>query len=173
MCEDATGQGVTFAEVTTSPLWRGYDALDEAIEAANASNVLLGVCGSIEEHPHSLAVVDRDATLGLGDFSHVEVLFLFHLVDVDRVCTGARHPRGREDWPLTGILAQRARDRPNRLGSTVCAILDVGPRFVDVSGLDAVVGTPVLDVKPYMTGFGPCGLVTEPRWATDLMDGYW
>ncbi len=118
-------------------------------------------------------VLDHDAALGLDGFSHVEVVYLFHLVDPAGVCTGARHPRGRPDWPLTGILAQRAKDRPNRIGVTVCRLLGVDGMTLRVQGLDAVDGTPVLDVKPYMTGFAPRGAVVEPPWAPELMAGYW
>lgn len=118
-------------------------------------------------------IVSADAVLGLDAFSHIEVLFVFDRVDETAVCTGARHPRGREDWPLVGILGQRAKDRPNRIGSTVCEIVAVGPGWIDVAGLDAVDGTPVLDVKPYLRGFAPRGATREPAWATELMDGYW
>jgi tRNA (adenine37-N6)-methyltransferase len=72
-----------------------------------------------------------------------------------------------------GILAQPAKDRPNRLGSTVCRVLEVGPHLIEVAGLDAIDGTPVLDVKPFMTGFGTRGRVREPGWAAELMAGYW
>jgi tRNA-Thr(GGU) m(6)t(6)A37 methyltransferase TsaA len=120
-----------------------------------------------------LEVVDLDATDGLADFSHVEVLFVFDRVDPAAVCTGSRHPRGNTDWPRVGILAQRAKDRPNRLGSTVCALLEVGPGWVRLQGLDAIDGTPVLDIKPYLRGFGPRGVVREPDWAGELMAGYW
>jgi tRNA (adenine37-N6)-methyltransferase len=119
------------------------------------------------------AVLGPDATDGLAEFSHVEVIFLFDQVDEETVCTGSRHPRGRTDWPRVGILAQRAKDRPNRIGSTVCRVLEVGPHVIDVVGLDAIDGTPVLDVKPFMTGFGPRGQVREPGWAAELMAGYW
>jgi len=119
------------------------------------------------------AVLGPDATDGLAEFSHVEVIFLFDRVDEETVCTGSRHPRGRADWPRVGILAQRAKDRPNRLGSTVCRVLGVGPHVIEVEGLDAIDGTPVLDVKPFMTGFGPRGEVREPGWAAELMAGYW
>jgi tRNA (adenine37-N6)-methyltransferase len=119
------------------------------------------------------AVLGPDATDGLAEFSHVEVIFLFDRVDEETVCTGSRHPRGRADWPRVGILAQRAKDRPNRLGSTVCRVLGVGPHVIEVVGLDAIDGTPVLDVKPFMTGFGPRGEVREPGWAAELMAGYW
>jgi tRNA (Thr-GGU) A37 N-methylase len=119
------------------------------------------------------AVVTPDATLGLGAFSHVEVIFVFDGVEPTDVCIGARHPRGRADWPLTGILAQRAKDRPNRIGSTVCGLVAASGLTIDVVGLDAIDGTPVLDVKPYLTGFAPRGVVREPAWADELMQGYW
>jgi tRNA-Thr(GGU) m(6)t(6)A37 methyltransferase TsaA len=114
-----------------------------------------------------------DALLALEEFSHVEVLFVFDRVDPDAVCRGARHPRGRDDWPLVGIFAQRAKDRPNRIGSTVCEIVRVDGAAVEVRGLDAVDGTPVLDLKPYLPDFAPRGAVRQPSWAEELMAGYW
>lgn len=119
------------------------------------------------------AEVAEGATEGLADFSHVEVVFCFDRVDEDAVCRGARHPRGRADWPSVGILAQRAKDRPNRIGTTVCRLVGVGPRTIEVTGLDAVDGTPVLDVKPCMAEFGPRGEVHQPMWSTELMAEYW
>jgi tRNA (Thr-GGU) A37 N-methylase len=118
-------------------------------------------------------VVERSATLSLDQFSHVEIVFVFDRVDPAAVCRGSRHPRGRADWPEVGILAQRAKDRPNRLGVTVCPLVAVGDYAIEVAGLDAVDGTPVIDVKPYMTGFAPRGEVAEPAWAAELMQGYW
>jgi len=119
------------------------------------------------------AMVDAEATEGLDGFSHVEVVFCFDRVDEDAVCRGSRRPRGRADWPSVGILAQRARERPNRIGVTLCNVVRSGPHFVEVTGLDAVDGTPVLDVKPYMRGFAPRGAVREPDWSVELMAGYW
>jgi tRNA (adenine37-N6)-methyltransferase len=75
-----------------------------------------------------------DAALGLEAFSHVEVVYLFDRTDPAKVCRGARHPRGRNDWPLTGILAQRAKDRPNRLGVTMCRLLKVENNILSVRG---------------------------------------
>jgi tRNA (Thr-GGU) A37 N-methylase len=117
--------------------------------------------------------VEASAVAGLEGFSHVEVVYLFHLVPEESVCRGARRPRGRAEWPLTGILAQRAKDRPNRLGVTVCRLDAVDGLTLHVTGLDAIDGTPVLDVKPYMDEFGARGPVTEPEWARELMAGYW
>ena len=118
-------------------------------------------------------VLEPEATAHLDAFSHIEVVFVFDKVDEANVCKGARHPRGRRDWPRVGILAQRAKDRPNRIGTTICRLDAVDGLEVRVSGLDAIDGTPVLDIKPYLSGFGPRGDVREPAWATELMAGYW
>jgi tRNA (Thr-GGU) A37 N-methylase len=114
-----------------------------------------------------------DALAGLGDFSHIEVVFLFHGVDEAKVETAARRPRGRADWPLVGIFAQRGRARPNRLGVTVCQVVGVYGLNVEVQGLDAIDGTPVLDIKPVLRGFLPRGIVREPDWAQEIMRAYW
>ena len=114
-----------------------------------------------------------EATAGLSDFSHLEVVFFFDRVDPDTIEYGARHPRGNPDWPLVGIFAQRGRNRPNRIGVSRCTLVKVDGLDLHVAGLDAVDGTPVLDVKPYMSGFGPRGELREPAWVEDLMREYY
>jgi tRNA-Thr(GGU) m(6)t(6)A37 methyltransferase TsaA len=114
-----------------------------------------------------------EAAAGLDAFSHVEVVYLFDRVDPAGVERGARHPRGNSAWPRVGIFAQRAKDRPNRLGVSRCRLLAVTGLELRVAGLDAVDGTPVLDIKPYMTEFGPRGELRQPAWASELMAGYW
>ena len=128
------------------------------------------VVSSVELDPDQ---IDAAGLEGLGAFSHVEVVYVFDQVDPETICRGKRHPRGRADWPEVGILAQRAKDRPNRIGVTVCALRSVTNMTIEVAGLDAVDGTPVLDVKPYMSGFAPRGPVREPSWARELMQDYW
>ncbi|MCE9621462.1 MAG: SAM-dependent methyltransferase [Actinomycetia bacterium] len=117
--------------------------------------------------------VQPDATQGLDTFSHIEVVFLFDQVDPGKVCRDSRHPRGNSAWPRVGILAQRAKDRPNRIGLTTCRVLRVDGLRIEVSGLDAIDGTPVLDIKPLMDGFAARGERREPAWATELMADYW
>ena len=115
-----------------------------------------------------------DAVRGLADFSHVVVVFQFHLVEEAEVRTGARRPRGNPDWPEVGMFAQRARMRPNRLGVSACALLGVDGLDLHVRGLDAIDGSPVLDVKPYMREFEPdAASVRQPAWASELMRGYY
>jgi tRNA (adenine37-N6)-methyltransferase len=116
---------------------------------------------------------EESSLQGLDSFSHIDVVYVFDRVDADDVETGARHPRGNQDWPQVGIFAQRAKNRPNRLGVTTCAVLSVTGREIAVRGLDAIDGTPVIDIKPYMKEFGPRGPVRQPRWATELMSQYW
>jgi len=52
-------------------------------------------------------------------------------------------------------------------------VIGVGPHRIDVAGLDAVDGTPVLDVKPYLAEFGPRGEIHQPAWSSELMERYW
>lgn len=114
-----------------------------------------------------------DALAGLDAFSHIEVVFHFDRVPDDEIRSGARHPRGREDWPPVGIFAQRGKGRPNRIGVCICRLERVEGLTLHVQGLDAIDGTPVLDIKPVMTGFLPRGEIREPAWATEIMKDYW
>lgn len=114
-----------------------------------------------------------DVLAGLADFSHVEVVFVFNQVDEASINLGARHPRGRADWPLVGIFAQRAKARPNRIGVTTCEVLGVDGLAVRVRGLDAIDGTPVLDLKPFMRQFAPRTATRHPAWVDELMAEYW
>lgn len=114
-----------------------------------------------------------DALVGLDAFSHAEVIFCFDGVPEGTIERGARHPRGNKAWPRVGIFAQRAKDRPNRLGLTTVEIVSVEGRTLIVRGLDAIDGTPVLDIKPVMQEFLPRGEVRQPAWSHELMRDYW
>lgn len=116
---------------------------------------------------------EPEALQGLEDFSHVEVLFHFDRVAEDRVVAGARHPRNNPAWPAVGIFAQRGKNRPNRIGSTICRVLGREGRTLRVAELDAIDGTPVLDLKPVMQEFLPREPVKQPPWVAELMLSYW
>lgn len=117
--------------------------------------------------------IDADSLLGLEDFSHAEIIFHFHLVDPAKVVRDARRPRNNPDWPRVGIFAQRGKNRPNRLGSTIVRVLGREGRTLRVAELDAVDGTPVLDVKPVMRELLPRTTVRQPSWVGELMRDYW
>ena len=95
-----------------------------------------------------------------------------------------RHRTGRQVFPealtglsefspLVGIFSQRGKGRPNRIGVSICRLLSVEGVRLKVRGLDAIDGTPVLDIKTVMTGFLPRGAIVEPEWAKELMKDYW
>jgi len=117
--------------------------------------------------------LDEDCLEGIDAFSHVEVIFHFDRVDEAKIVTGARHPRNNTEWPKIGIFAQRGKNRPNRIGLCTAKLIARRGRTLVVEGLDAIDGTPVIDIKPVMREFLPREAVTQPRWAGELMLNYW
>lgn len=117
--------------------------------------------------------IGEEALQGLEGFSHAEIIFYFDQVDESRIVTGARHPRNNTEWPKVGILAQRGKNRPNRIGLTSVNLLKREGNVLFVAGLDALDGTPVLDIKPVMQEFQPRGEIRQPAWASELMKNYW
>ena len=120
-----------------------------------------------------VAGADPESLVGLESFSHAEILFVFDRVAEEKIVTGARHPRGNPAWPRIGIHAQRGKNRPNRIGSTLVRIVERAGASLVVAELDAIDGTPVLDIKPVLREFLPRGPVTQPDWAGELMRDYW
>ncbi|MDH6450285.1 MULTISPECIES: TrmO family methyltransferase [unclassified Streptomyces] len=124
---------------------------------------------------------------GLDDISHLEVAYHFDRVPVERIETGALHPRsntdwplvgifaqrGNTDWPLVGVFAQRGKSRPNRIGIPRCRLLRTDGLDIRVEGLDAVHGTPVSTSKPYLAELGPQGRKDQPSWATEIMRNHY
>jgi len=94
-------------------------------------------------------------------------------VPLSAVERGTRHPRGNPAWPRVGIFAQRGSARPNRLGATIVEIVQRSGRSLTVRGLDAIDGTPVLDIKPVMVEFLPRSPGRQPEWSRQLMHSYW
>jgi tRNA (adenine37-N6)-methyltransferase len=115
----------------------------------------------------------EDALQGIEAFSPAEILFLFHEVDPAKIVTGARHPRNKPDWPAVGIVAQRGKNRPNRIGSTVCRIPRRDGKTLHVAELDAIDGSPVLDITPVMAEFLPRETIVQPAWSHALMRHDW
>jgi len=116
---------------------------------------------------------EEDSLAGLESFSHAEILYVFHQVRLEKIVTGARYPRNNTAWPKVGIFAQRGKNRPNRIGTTLVPVLRREGRRLYVADLDAIDGTPVLDIKPVLREFLPRSEVRQPDWATELMRDYW
>lgn len=112
------------------------------------------------------------ATAGLEDFSHLEVVFRFHLTDPTDLNLRARRPRDNPEWPPVGIFGHRNMRRLNWLGVSRCRLFKVDGLDLHVEDLDAVDGTPVLDIKPWFAEFGPRGEVHQAQWSTDMLTHY-
>lgn len=109
---------------------------------------------------------------GLDTFSHIIVITQLHEADfaVDKHLL--RKPQGRTDMPMVGIFAQRAKNRPNPIGITAVELLRVEGNTVRVIGLDAINGTPVLDIKPYYPQYDQRVDAKVPGWVDRLMGEY-
>jgi tRNA-Thr(GGU) m(6)t(6)A37 methyltransferase TsaA len=129
--------------------------------------------GAVEAVIELAPGIPAESLDGLEAFSHAEVVFVFDRVPADAPVRWARHPRGNPAWPAVGIFAQRAKDRPNRIGTTIVRVVRREGARLHVRGLDAVEGTPVVDIKPVLAEFLPREAVTQPAWARELMAGYW
>jgi tRNA (adenine37-N6)-methyltransferase len=151
-------------EITISPI-----AVVHNTRLTLADDAWGGLVSEIRLDP----ALPEESLAGLEAFSHAELIFQFHLVQDKEIVLGARHPRENPLWPKVGIFAQRARLRPNRLGLTVVRILRIENRSLFVDGLDAVDGTPVLDIKPVMQEFLPRAAIRQPEWSHELMKEYW
>ena len=110
---------------------------------------------------------------GIQAYSHAEILFFLDRFEQGIDYPFSRHPRDNKSWPKVGIFAQRNKDRPNRIGLTTVRIVKQLSRTLIVEGLDAVDGTPVLDIKPVMTEYLPREPIYQPDWSHDLMRDYW
>lgn len=108
---------------------------------------------------------------GLEDFSHALIIYHLNEARYDREQHLQRRPQNREDMPLAGIFAQRGKDRPNAIGVTAVEIVAVADGALTVRGLDAIDGTPVLDVKPYYPAYDKRE-ASVPEWVTRLMAHY-
>ncbi|MGO0060440.1 SAM-dependent methyltransferase [Brevibacillus fluminis] len=117
--------------------------------------------------------LQESSLAGIEEFSHIEVLFYFDQVEDEKIQYEARHPRNNPAYPKVGIFAQRGKNRPNKLGITVAKLVGRNGRSLTVTGLDAIDGTPVIDIKPVMKEFLPRSEVKQPAWSVDLMSAYW
>ncbi|MEL4025129.1 SAM-dependent methyltransferase [Lysinibacillus endophyticus] len=139
----------------------------------NRKEILDDHWGSIISTIELAENIDESSLKGIEEFSHLEIIFYFNKVEDNKIQYEARHPRNNPDFPLVGIFAQRGKNRPNKLGVTIVKLIEVKNRQLLVEGLDAIDGTPIIDIKPVMNEFLPVEKVKQPNWSTILMENYW
>ena len=128
--------------------------------------------GSIISEIELLPPVPADAFNGIDSFSHLEIIFHFDQADHSKFVYKG-HPRGNKHWPEVGIFAQRKKDRPNAIGLTIVELIKREGNKIWVKNLDAIDGTPILDIKPVIKEFLPLKEVKQPPWTSELMEKYW
>jgi tRNA-Thr(GGU) m(6)t(6)A37 methyltransferase TsaA len=108
------------------------------------------------------------ALLGVEGFSHLIILYWMHkLQEGERALLKVR-PKGRQDLPLVGVFASRSRARPNPIGLTVVELVGRSGRELIVRGLDALDGSPVIDIKPYIPRSDRPSHARVPDWVGKL-----
>jgi tRNA (adenine37-N6)-methyltransferase len=117
--------------------------------------------------------IPEDSLEGVDSYSHLEILFYFHKVNQSKIILGREHPRENINWPKVGIFAQRKKSRPNLIGTTIVKLIRRQGRIIYVTNLDAINGTPVIDIKPVFKEFLPKEEVSQPEWSKELMKNYW
>ncbi len=128
--------------------------------------------GAVVSEIELMPEIPADAFNGIDEFSHLEIIFHFDKADKSKIVFSG-HPRGNKDWPNVGIFAQRKKDRPNAIGLTIVELVKREGNTIWVKYLDAIDGTPILDIKPVMKEFLPSAEIKQPKWSTELMKDYW
>ncbi len=119
-----------------------------------------------------LALEYARGLIRLNSFSHAIVVTYLHRAQFDPAQHLVRRPRDLATMPSVGIFAQRAKHRPNPIGITAVRVLDILGNVLLVQGLDAINGTPVLDLKPYYPIYDRVPDAQVPEWVDRLMAGY-
>ena len=109
-----------------------------------------------------------EALDGLEEFSHIVVIYWMHQASALGQVPTKIHPRGRQELPLVGLFATRAPHRLNPVGETTVRLLERQDNILKVKGLDAIDGTPVIDIKPYLPGRDAIADAKAPSWVTKL-----
>jgi len=119
-----------------------------------------------------LPYIPEEALKGIEEFSHLEIIYFFDKAEDSGIVFSGR-PRGNPAWPEMGIFCQRKKDRPNHLGLCTVELIEHSGRTIKVKLLDAIDGTPVLDIKPVFKEFELTSEIKQPKWAVELMKDYW
>jgi tRNA-Thr(GGU) m(6)t(6)A37 methyltransferase TsaA len=106
-----------------------------------------------------------DGLDGIEEFSHLFVISRLHLPGELLL---KRHPRDRQDLPVVGIFATRSQIRPSRLGLHLVRLLERKESELLVKGLDAINGTPLIDIKPYIPLLDAATDAATPEWVDKL-----
>ncbi len=109
-----------------------------------------------------------EALDGIDGYSHIIVVFAYHRVPDEERTSGKIRLRDDDSVPELGVLATRSQRRPSPLGVAVVPLVRRRRNILRVLGLDAIDGTPVLDIKPYIAHYDSVPDATIPDWANQI-----
>lgn len=115
----------------------------------------------------------EETVLGLESFSHLEVVWHFNQASPNDVALHARSPRNNPQWPPSGTFAHRNHRRPAQIAISHPRLLRIRGLDLHVTDLDAINGTPILDLAPWFPAMGPQGVVRVATWASEMLENYW
>jgi tRNA-Thr(GGU) m(6)t(6)A37 methyltransferase TsaA len=105
---------------------------------------------------------------GIEGFSHILVLYWPHLIEPERRSLRRVHPMGRKDLPVQGIFATCSPVRPNPILVSAVQLLERRGSVLKVKGLEAVDGSPIVDIKPYVQSYYGVESPTVPDWMAQI-----
>jgi tRNA-Thr(GGU) m(6)t(6)A37 methyltransferase TsaA len=108
----------------------------------------------------------KEALSRIDEFSHIIVIYWMHKLPPSQRSIIKVHPKANQNLPLVGVFASRSPARPNPIGITTVKLLERRDNVLKVIGLDAINGTPVLDIKPYIPGDDSSTEAKTPGWLT-------
>lgn len=108
-----------------------------------------------------------EALDNLDEFSHIIVLYWMHRITAQGQLLAKVHPKGKQELPLVGRFATRSPNRSNPIGKTTVRLLQRRGNILNVKGLDAIDGTPIIDIKPYIPGYDSATNAKVPPWITN------
>jgi tRNA-Thr(GGU) m(6)t(6)A37 methyltransferase TsaA len=108
----------------------------------------------------------KEALSRIDEFSHIVVIYWMHKLLPSQRSIIKVHPKGNHALPLVGVFASRSPARPNPIGIITVKLLERRDNVLKVTGLDAIDGTPVLDIKPYIPGDDSSTEAKTPGWLT-------
>lgn len=123
-----------------SPIGKVLSPIKEPVKPDLFHNVRC----SVEIYPEF-----KEGLLGLEEEREVLVMFLFHLNLNIKKSPLLVHPRGDTSRPLRGVFATCSPTRPNSIGTNRCRLIALRNSYIDLIGLEAIDGTPVIDIKPF------------------------
>jgi tRNA-Thr(GGU) m(6)t(6)A37 methyltransferase TsaA len=154
------------SEIKTPMLLAG----DSDIELQERMEKIREYHEQVENNICELVIFSQWAELldGIEGFSHILVLYWPHLIDPERRKLKKVHPMGRKDLPLQGIFATCSPARPNPVLVSAVPLLERTENVLRVKGLEAVDGSPIIDIKPYVQPYYGAENPTVPKWMIQI-----